>query len=94
MHYLHSINIVHRDIKPGNILVDKVNGMDILKITDFNISKMDLKISDETTLGKGTSPAYKAPEVIKGAQPTLKVDVWAAGIILYELCYLSHPFEA
>jgi serine/threonine protein kinase len=94
MHYLHSINVVHRDIKPGNILVDKVNDMDILKITDFGISKLDSQIAATTTLGKGTSPAYKAPEVIKGAQPTLKVDSWAAGIILYQLCFLRHPFEA
>jgi len=67
-------------------LVDKVGDLNILKIGDFGISKVDLntlKIKATETLGFKTTPAYKAPEVIKGSKPTDKVDIWAAGIILY-----------
>jgi serine/threonine protein kinase len=56
--------------------------MQILKIGDFGISKFDLATVN-TTLSKSTTPAYLAPEIIKGSYPTPKVDVWAAGIILY-----------
>jgi NIMA (never in mitosis gene a)-related kinase 1/4/5 len=53
-----------------------------------------LKKTITSTLGGQTTPAYQAPEVIKGEEATSKVDVWALGIILYQLCTLKHPFEA
>jgi serine/threonine protein kinase len=49
LHYLHSNNIVHRDLKPANILIDNLPGdVDILKIGDFGISKVDLKEMKKT----------------------------------------------
>lgn len=73
-------------MKPGNILIDELRGgMKILKIGDFGISKIDLNTLKQTltTFGFDTTPAYKAPEVLKDQQPTSKVDIWALGIILY-----------
>lgn len=68
LHYLDSKKIVHRDLKPANILIDVLpGGMNILKIGDFGISKVDLKELKKTvtaTMGGQTSPAYMAPEVI------------------------------
>jgi serine/threonine protein kinase len=98
LHYLHSKGIVHRDLKPANILIDVLsNDMKILKIGDFGISKVDIqemKKTLTTTMGGQTSPAYIAPEVIKNEQPTSKVDMWALGIILYQLVEsMKHPFE-
>jgi serine/threonine protein kinase len=76
-------------LKPANILIDELTGgLNILKIGDFGISKVDLKELKKTvtaTMGGQTSPAYMAPEVIKNAVPTNKVDMWALGIILYQL---------
>jgi NIMA (never in mitosis gene a)-related kinase len=97
LHYLDSKKIIHRDLKPANILLDVVSGgINILKIGDFGISKVDLKELKKTvtaTLGGQTSPAYMAPEIIKNATPTSKVDMWAAGIILYQLvASYQHPF--
>jgi serine/threonine protein kinase len=87
LQYLHSKGIVHRDLKPANILIDVLpNGMNILKIGDFGISKVDIQEMKKTvtsTMGGQTSPAYIAPEVVKNEQPTEKVDMWALGIILY-----------
>ena len=74
-------------MKPGNILIDELrDGMKILKIGDFGISKMDINTMKQTltTFAFDTTPAYKAPEVINNdQQPTSKVDIWALGIILY-----------
>jgi serine/threonine protein kinase len=76
-------------LKPANILIDELSeGLNILKIGDFGISKIDLKELKKTvtaTMGGQTSPAYMAPEVIKNAVPTNKIDMWALGIILYQL---------
>jgi serine/threonine protein kinase len=74
LHYLHSKEIVHRDLKPANILIDVLpNGFNILKIGDFDISKVDLKELKKTltaTLGMQTSPAYIAPEVVNNDSST------------------------
>ena len=98
LHYLHSKGIVHRDLKPANILIDELpGGVNILKIGDFGISKVDIQQMKKTvtaTMGGQTSPAYIAPEVICNKPPSSKVDMWALGIILYQLiASLNHPFE-
>ncbi len=76
-------------MKPANILIDVLpNGFNILKIGDFGISKVDLKELKKNvtaTFGMQTSPAYMAPEVINNEPSTIKVDMWALGIILYQL---------
>ena len=100
LHYLHSKNIVHRDLKPANILIDELpGGGKILKIGDFGIAKVDIqemKKKFSATLGDKTTPAYAAPETMgkDKKEPTTKVDMWAAGIILYQLVASKiHPFE-
>ena len=94
--YIHSMKITHRDLKPENIIVEELqSGIAILKIGDFGISKVDLqKMKDKytETLGKLTTPACIAPEVIKSMEQTNKVDIWALGIILYELVTSQNPF--
>ena len=98
LHYIHSKNIYHRDLKPANILVDQLKGtLDILRISDFGISKnADLRKTRRTATMKGdTTPAYIAPEVINGMDETSKVDIWALGVMLYEMVNsLKHPFPS
>ncbi|MEU6645464.1 protein kinase [Saccharomonospora sp. NPDC046836] len=77
----HRAGIVHRDIKPGNILIDD-NGTS--KITDFGISRAtgDLTLTQTGLIG-GT-PAYLAPELARGADPTPASDVFSLGATLYQ----------
>ena len=87
LHYLHSKQIIHRDLKPENILIDKLpGGDDILLIGDFGVSKSDLqKVKITDTLNGKTTPAYMAPELIAQKPSTTKVDMWALGVIIYQI---------
>ena len=77
--YLHCLSIVHRDIKPGNLLV-ALDGN--LKITDFGVAEV-IPMHSQCTSSAGT-PAFQAPELANGceAYSGFKVDVWAAGVTL------------
>lgn len=76
----HRAGIVHRDIKPGNILIDD-NGT--CKITDFGISRASGDLTLTQTGLIGGTPAYLAPELARGADPTPSSDVFALGATLY-----------
>ena len=80
MHYAHRMGIVHCDLKPGNILIDHHGE---LLVTDFGIARM-IDASTATMVGLGT-PAYMAPELVKGQDPTPQTDIYALGVILYEM---------
>tara|TARA_B110000238_G_C16123803_1_gene438307 strand:+ start:810 stop:2081 length:1272 start_codon:yes stop_codon:yes gene_type:complete len=89
LEYLMSKDILHRDIKPQNILVSKNN---ILKITDFGLSKYIS--SNELMATICGSPLYMAPEILKHKQYTVKSDIWSFGIIIYEMIYGFIPFKS
>ncbi|HAF61157.1 MAG TPA: hypothetical protein DCK95_02395 [Anaerolineaceae bacterium] len=78
--YAHQMGMVHCDVKSANIMIHK-NGT--VYLTDFGIARgMDAATS--TMVGVGT-PAYMAPELIKGEDPTPQTDIYALGIVLYEM---------
>jgi serine/threonine-protein kinase len=95
----HSMGIVHRDLKPANLfLAHKRDGTSIVKVLDFGISK-DQRTSAGPALTVTTtmlgSPAYMAPEQLRDARTAdARTDIWATGVVLYELLSGGLPFRA
>jgi serine/threonine protein kinase len=87
----HELGIVHRDVKPGNVLDA---GVGTWKVADFGIAKW--VHADETLTGTGEllgSPSYLAPERIEGQEAGPASDLYAVGVLLYEALCGRRPFE-
>lgn len=88
---IHGQGYVHADLKSDNLLLD-VAGGDRLAIIDFGLARAPhTRLRDDECVISGT-PEYMAPEVIRGAAVTKAADIYAVGIILYELVTGSTPF--
>lgn len=98
MEYARKNNVIHRDLKPDNIILSRNNdGTFISKIVDFGIAKV-LDAKDEVTLTKtgemfGT-PLYMSPEQIKGEQTDHRSDLYSIGCIAYEFLNGQAPFKS
>jgi serine/threonine-protein kinase len=95
----HAFGIVHRDLKPENLfLSEEADGSFVLKVLDFGISKAPPTRRGGRTLTNPFevvgSPNYMAPEQIRGGQVDARSDVWALGVLLYELCTGRVPYAA
>ncbi|XP_026809417.1 serine/threonine-protein kinase GE16371 [Rhopalosiphum maidis] len=88
--YLHGLDIVHRDVKPENLLVEyDINGHVLhLKLADFGLSQ---KVNEPLYMVCGT-PTYVSPEILTQDGYGVKIDIWAAGVILYILLCGFPPF--
>lgn len=89
--HAHEHGVVHRDLKPGNVLVDV--GAGHVKLADFGVAHTEDASITRTGMLLGT-PIYMAPEVLAGAACTPASDAYALGLMLYELLSGHRPFEA
>lgn len=88
--YLHSLNIVHRDVKPENLLIfQHQDGSKSLKLADFGLA---VELKEDKIFEVCGTPTYVAPEILSESGYGLKVDVWAAGVIVYILLCGFPPF--
>jgi eukaryotic-like serine/threonine-protein kinase len=90
---VHAAGVVHRDVKPGNILIGEgARSQGLVKITDFGISRARGDVSlTQTGVVKGT-PAFLAPEVARGQDPNDASDVFSLGATLYACLEGTPPF--
>jgi serine/threonine protein kinase len=90
----HELGVIHRDLKPENVLLFIRDGADVVKLTDFGIAKIiDAPALTFSEQRFGT-PGYMAPEYIEGAGASPRGDLYAFGVLLYELLTGHLPFDA
>ncbi|MBT2213285.1 protein kinase [Actinomadura sp. NEAU-AAG7] len=88
---VHDAGVVHRDVKPENVLLDGRRTPPAVRLTDFGIARIAEQTGSKSTMLVGTAP-YIAPELADGQPPTPATDLYALGIMLYEMCCGVTPF--
>ncbi|MDH5255575.1 MAG: serine/threonine-protein kinase [Gammaproteobacteria bacterium] len=91
LHYAHSQNVVHRDVKPANLMYDITS--DRLKLTDFGIARLTDSSRTRTGIILGT-PSYMSPEQLSASKVSGQTDLYSLGVTMYHLLTGAPPFQA
>lgn len=91
--FLHQNNIIHRDIKAQNILMNREDGVWTPKITDFGLSRRMVEEHAVENTAIGMSYSYAAPEQIQDKKISKNVDLWAVGVMIYRIVMGHLPFR-
>ena len=94
--YLHRRNIIHRDLKPGNVMVTHPTSdsvANLVKVLDFGLSVAGKRDADDLTEMAAGTLAYMAPELLQGVSASRASDLYAVGIMAFELLAGRHPFD-
>ncbi|MCL2723389.1 MAG: serine/threonine-protein kinase [Polyangiaceae bacterium] len=92
----HAAGVVHRDLKPANVMIASQDGAELVKLIDFGIAQT-LRPGDEKLTNTGTvqgTPQYMAPEQCRGDDVGAPADIYALGVMMYELFTGRNPYDA
>ncbi|MEK6326790.1 MAG: serine/threonine-protein kinase [Actinomycetota bacterium] len=93
LHAAHERGLVHRDVKPGNVLIENRDGAPHAYVTDFGLSKLTSSTTGLTRTGRWVGTVdYAAPEQVQAGETDARTDVYALGCVLYEALTGQVPF--
>ena len=97
LHAAHQAGVIHRDLKPGNVVLTESRGSVRAVVTDFGLARLESgepQAASDLTAQAGVvgTPAYLAPEQVESKEITASVDIYALGIVLYEMLTGTVPF--
>ena len=88
---LHKQNIIYRDLKPENVLIDSEGH---IRLIDFGFAKIMKNIKQDRAKTNCGTPGYAAPEVMMGIEYNYKADIWSIGILMCEMVGGCTPFQS